>query len=123
MMIVNIDISIFVLQKRMEHNYLYHLVAYLMVPFNGSLYLFLLGRFATFLCITFNSTELNAVELAFPRIDEQRVVRERLDSLENTKFRTHVHLEKLRSLKTALMQDLLTGEKRVTLLLDSTVTN
>jgi type I restriction enzyme, S subunit len=72
---------------------------------------------------TFNSTELNAVELAFPRIDEQRVVRERLDSLENTKFRTHVHLEKLRSLKTALMQDLLTGEKRVTLLLDSTVTN
>lgn len=68
---------------------------------------------------TFNSNELNAVELAFPQIDEQHLIRDRLNSLENAKASTTVQLEKLRVLKTAVMQDLLTGNKSVTPLLET----
>ncbi|TVQ96853.1 MAG: restriction endonuclease subunit S [Desulfovibrionales bacterium] len=67
---------------------------------------------------TFNSHELKSVALSFPSIVEQKAICERLDSLEYAIFNTTIRFDKLRSLKTALMQDLLTGKVRVTSLLD-----
>lgn len=66
---------------------------------------------------TYNSNELNALELAFPQLEEQQMIRDGLDRLEASKAVIFDHLKKLRSLKTALMQDLLTGDVRVTSLL------
>jgi type I restriction enzyme S subunit len=66
---------------------------------------------------TFNSNELRAVELTLPPITEQKLVCEKLDALENATSDFVSELKKFKILKTALMQDLLTGKKRVTALL------
>jgi type I restriction enzyme S subunit len=67
---------------------------------------------------TFNSGELNSVLLAVPPLAEQESIRARLDEVELAKTVLSARLRKLEALKTALMQDLLTGKKRVTPLLE-----
>jgi len=54
-----------------------------------------------------------------PNKGEQARIADRLDQMSSVTKRSIEALEKLRSLKTALMQDLLTGKKRVTPLLES----
>lgn len=66
---------------------------------------------------TFNSNELNSVALAIPTVPEQCAIRDRLARVENAMAGTLRQLAKLYSLKTGLMQDLLTGKRRVTPLL------
>jgi type I restriction enzyme S subunit len=58
------------------------------------------------------------VEFSFPPLDEQSKIAALLNAERDTAETNLKHLSKLRALKTALMQDLLTGRKRVTDLLD-----
>jgi type I restriction enzyme S subunit len=58
------------------------------------------------------------VEFGFPPLEEQSKITALLNAERDTAETNLKHLAKLRSLKTALMQDLLTGRKRVTTLLD-----
>ena len=67
---------------------------------------------------TFNSNELNAVQIALPKVAEQYIIRDRLNTVENIKEEYFEALNKLRFIKNGLIQDLLTGKKRVTPLLD-----
>ena len=60
------------------------------------------------------------VEFRFPRLEEQRRISVILDSLDSVSEHYNSTLTKLHSLKTALMQDLLTGEVSVTPLLTET---
>ena len=69
---------------------------------------------------TFNSNELRNVEIKLPSFPEQKLIREKLDAVEKVKSESNSELEKLKIIKTALMQDLLTGKKRVTSLLNET---
>lgn len=63
------------------------------------------------------SQEIVKALLAFvPSKIEQLMIADRIDKM-NNEVSGHISLNKLRSLKTALMQDLLTGHKRVTDLL------
>ena len=55
-----------------------------------------------------------------PNKGEQARIADKLDQMSTVTKRSVETLEKLRSLKTALMQDLLTGKKRVTALLNDT---
>ena len=57
------------------------------------------------------------VEFSFPPLVEQSRIAVLLNAEKDTADTNHKHLAKLRALKTALMQDLLTGRKRVTSLL------
>jgi type I restriction enzyme S subunit len=57
------------------------------------------------------------VEFCFPRLKEQQRIAALLNAEAETQLSNLNHLSKLRSLKTGLMQDLLTGRKRVTDLL------
>ena len=57
------------------------------------------------------------VEFRFPRLEEQRRISVILNSLDSASKNQGSNLTKLRSLKTALMQDLLTGKVSVTPLL------
>jgi len=65
-----------------------------------------------------NSTQLKSFPIPLPEYDEQLrieiMVKQNVDAYNQTIRQLH----KLRSLKTALMQDLLTGKKRVTPLLN-----
>jgi type I restriction enzyme S subunit len=65
-----------------------------------------------------NTGILSSLQLALPSITEQERIEERLNAAENDESRVTFTLNKLRALKTALMQDLLTGRKRVTALLN-----
>ena len=66
-----------------------------------------------------NHGDFYSLPLFLPQIDEQKLISELLRT-QNADLSTESRkLAKLRSLKTALMQDLLTGKKRVTPLLDS----
>ena len=65
---------------------------------------------------TFNSNELNALEFAFPQLEEQHIMRDCFERLESSKALISHQLRKLRSLKTALMRDILTGKRRLTTL-------
>jgi type I restriction enzyme S subunit len=71
---------------------------------------------------TFNSSELRAVCLRIPPLPEQKIIRKHLDAMEKEKNDLNLRLFKLKSLKTALMQDLLTGNRLVTPLLDAELT-
>jgi type I restriction enzyme S subunit len=62
--------------------------------------------------------KLAAVPIIVPSIPEQRNLNAMFDQFDNDLSNQSAKLTKLRSLKTALMQDLLTGEKRVTGLLN-----
>ena len=66
-----------------------------------------------------NIGEVRKLSFALPGKDEQVAIALRLDELHRCLHSTDQRLEKLRALKTGLMQDLLTGKKRVTPLLES----
>jgi type I restriction enzyme S subunit len=63
------------------------------------------------------------VEFSFPPLDEQSKIAALLNAERGAAETNLKHLSKLRALKTALMQDLLTGRKRVTALLDGKETS
>jgi type I restriction enzyme S subunit len=66
-----------------------------------------------------NTGILSSLQIALPSITEQKRIEERLESADKDEFSVTLTLSKLCSLKTALMQDLLTGRKRVTDLLET----
>jgi type I restriction enzyme S subunit len=59
------------------------------------------------------------VEFAFPVIEEQERIEHILNAVNEKVVDDSSHLLKLRRMKTSLMQDLLTGKRRVTPLLSS----
>jgi len=67
-----------------------------------------------------NVSEVRDLAVRVPNVDEQSVITKRIKSVRDAINRTDTQLAKFRSLKTALMQDLLTGKKRVTPLLEKT---
>ncbi len=67
----------------------------------------------------FDMKELLDVPIGLPKKDEQRRIVERLDAVEAKLGVNGRMAEKMHLLKTGLMQDLLTGRKRVTALLES----
>jgi type I restriction enzyme S subunit len=71
----------------------------------------------------FDMKDLFDVDIAVPDKDEQIRIVSRFDTLEADILATKKETTKLRLLKTALMQDLLTGKKRVTLLLEHIITH
>lgn len=69
--------------------------------------------------VNINPTNLRKLLAAFPSsIDEQNEIVERLSSIDTALGKTQRVRAKLVSVKTGLMQDLLTGKKRVTALLE-----
>jgi type I restriction enzyme, S subunit len=64
-----------------------------------------------------NISEVKRISFGLPQRHEQDVIGQQMAKLEGSLGSSMAHLSKLRSLKTALMQDLLTGRKRVTKLL------
>lgn len=66
----------------------------------------------------FDMDHLLAVNVAVPTLSEQSRIVRAFDELQQAIDLNNKHAKKLRSLKTALMQDLLTGKVRVTPLLD-----
>ena len=69
--------------------------------------------------VNINPTNLRSISAAFPRdLGEQRRIIERFNSSRNTIRTLQENYRKLISIKTALMQDLLTGKVRVTPLLE-----
>ncbi|KAF5416832.1 MAG: Type-1 restriction enzyme MjaXIP specificity protein [Candidatus Methanogaster sp.] len=73
---------------------------------------------------TFGRIDLGAIrdlKVSFPESEDEQVeVATRLVKCDEPRKIAELQLEKLRVLKTALMQDLLTGKKRVTTLLNDT---
>jgi type I restriction enzyme S subunit len=67
----------------------------------------------------FDMDDLLAVNVAVPTLSEQSRIVRAFDELQQAIDLNNKHAKKLRSLKTALMQDLLTGKVRVTPLLDN----
>jgi type I restriction enzyme S subunit len=67
-----------------------------------------------------NRNDIHPLWVGRPSPTEQAEISKRLDQIDLKNKVTENHLFKLRSLKTALMQDLLTGKKRVTPLLEKT---
>ena len=65
-----------------------------------------------------NTGILMRLKVALPGVDEQIRIEARLSGIEEAEMSTRTYLGKLRSLKTALMRDLLTGKKLVTSLLE-----
>jgi type I restriction enzyme S subunit len=69
--------------------------------------------------VNINPTNLRGMPAAFPnRIEEQTEIVSRLNKHGEILDSTRAVLKKLQSLKTGLMQDLLTGKKRVSALLE-----
>ncbi|MCX5846495.1 MAG: restriction endonuclease subunit S [Deltaproteobacteria bacterium] len=66
-----------------------------------------------------NTGILSDIKVALPSIEEQTRIESQLQAVDYGEVAVRNRLHKLRSLKAALMQDLLTGEKRVTALLDN----
>ena len=64
--------------------------------------------------VSINQTVLNSLPVPVPSISEQKRVSQALGQIDTAVRCTDVSLQKLRLLKTGLMQDLLTGERRVT---------
>ena len=60
-----------------------------------------------------NNTVMEQLTMAFPSLEEQHEITCRWEATDRNISAIRNHLLKLRSLKTALMQDLLTGKKRV----------
>ena len=65
--------------------------------------------------------DLKAFHIIKPSVEEQKIIISSITRLNETSENQEKHLVKLRSLKTALMQDLLTGKKRVTAMLEKTL--
>jgi type I restriction enzyme S subunit len=73
----------------------------------------------TFMEITL--ADLRSIEVALPIMwDEQSSISEKLTTHDDLRLQYIQNRQKLHSLKTALMQDLLTGKKRVNALLNDT---
>jgi type I restriction enzyme S subunit len=66
-----------------------------------------------------NNAVMESLLIAFPECEEQREIASRISAVELVIQNRLIQCSKLRSLKTALMQDLLTGKVRVTPLLDN----
>lgn len=64
-----------------------------------------------------NTAILSALHFAWPDLDEQNRINDKLDQIDGAISKGRRSLEKIVSLKRGLMYDLLTGERRVTLLL------
>ena len=69
--------------------------------------------------VSVNQTVLNSLPVPVPSISEQKRISQALGQIDAAVRCADVSLQKLRLLKTGLMQDLLTGEHRVTALLGS----
>ncbi len=67
-----------------------------------------------------NVGDVRSLLLRVPSVDEQNRIVLRIGAVRNSIQQSLRQMEKLASLKAALMQDLLTGRKRVTDLLEST---
>jgi type I restriction enzyme S subunit len=65
-----------------------------------------------------NLTNLMLLQLPIPPITEQEIIARNIGSIEASLDEIERYLSKRRSLKTALLQALLTGKKRVTSLLE-----
>jgi type I restriction enzyme S subunit len=65
-----------------------------------------------------NKSGCESILIGLPHLKEQKRCMETLVKVLNFLSRQQTHLKKLKSLKNALMQDLLTGKKRVTALLN-----
>lgn len=61
-----------------------------------------------------NIAEVKKLLLGLPALNEQEMIAERLNEMEESLGSTDHELNKLNAIKTALMQDLLTGRKRIT---------
>lgn len=69
--------------------------------------------------VNINPTNLRSIPAAFPKnLDEQTAITVRISSLREVFTAYREHLYKLKSIKAGLMQDLLTGDRRVTPLLE-----
>ena len=68
--------------------------------------------------VSVNQTVLNSLPVPVPSISEQKRISQALGQIDVAVRCTDVSLQKLRLLKTGLMQDLLTGNRRVTALLE-----
>lgn len=64
-----------------------------------------------------NTAILSALDFAWPDLDEQNRLNDKLDQIDGAISKSRYSLEKLVSLKRGLMHDLLTGKRRVTPLL------
>lgn len=65
-----------------------------------------------------NRNDVHPIRIGLPDPKEQHRIARMLDSFSSSVFSNSKNLAKLKTLKTALMQDLLTGRKRVTTLLE-----
>jgi type I restriction enzyme S subunit len=65
-----------------------------------------------------NIRDVKSIFLALPKNSEQQAIAERLEKIQETLNSTQGQLNKIRALRTGLMQDLLTGKKRVSALLE-----
>ena len=69
--------------------------------------------------VNINPTNLRSIPAAFPRnLDEQTAITVRISAVREVLNAYREHLYKLKSMKAGLMQDLLTGDRRVTALLE-----
>ena len=69
--------------------------------------------------VNINPTNLRSIPAAFPRnLDEQTAITIRISAAREAFNTYREHLYKLKSVKAGLMQDLLTGDRRVTALLE-----
>ena len=68
--------------------------------------------------VNINPTNLRSIPAAFPRnLDEQTAITARISAMRTVLNCYREHVYKLKSMKAGLMQDLLTGDRRVTALL------
>ena len=69
--------------------------------------------------VNINPTNLRSIPAAFPRnLDEQTAITVRISAVRDVRNAYREHLYKLKSMKAGLMQDLLTGDRRVAALLE-----
>ena len=69
--------------------------------------------------VNINPTNLRSIPAAFPRnLDEQTAITVRISAVREVLNAYRQHLDKLKSIRAGLMQDLLTGDRRVTALLE-----
>ena len=69
--------------------------------------------------VNINPTNLRSIPAAFPRdLEEQTAITVRISAVREVLNAYREHLYKLKSMKAGLMQDLLTGDRRVTALLE-----
>lgn len=61
-----------------------------------------------------NLRDVRRIPLAFPSLDEQQIISERITAIEHRVYAEQNYLNQLNSIKIGLMQDLLTGQVRVT---------